>query len=53
MATQQERINKIQHDARVARSEAAKNAGLIDYVAMMADVELPEEEERQEVEEHE
>lgn len=47
MFTERERINKIEHDARNARYEAAVNAGLIDYVAMMVDVELPEEGEEQ------
>lgn len=47
-----EQILKIEHDLRVEKWQNEKNKGNIDYVAMMTDVELPEDEE-QEVEENE
>lgn len=45
MATQQERLLKAQHDAWLAQFNAAANAANIDYLAMMADIEIPTEEE--------
>ena len=47
-----EQILKLEHDLRVQEWQNEKNKGNIDYVAMMTDVELPEDEE-QEVEENE
>lgn len=49
-----EQILKLEHDLRVQKWQNEKNKGNIDYVAMMTDVELPEDEdEEQEVEENE
>lgn len=45
MATNQERVLKAEHDARVARTESAINAANVDYIAMMSDIEIPIEEE--------
>lgn len=45
MATDQERLLKAEQDAWLAASQAAKNEANIDYLAMMADVEIPTEEE--------
>lgn len=44
MATREERLLKLEHDAWLAQMKAAKNAADIDYVAMMADIEIPIEE---------
>ena len=54
MATMQEKLLKAQHDARVARAEAVKVEANVDYIAMMADIEIPtEDEESMEVDEDE
>lgn len=53
MATTQERLLKIEHDAWLARSEANANAANLDYLAMMADIEIPTEEEEVNVNESE
>lgn len=45
MATEQERLLKAEHDAWLAQSAAAANEANIDYLAMMADIEIPTEEE--------
>lgn len=45
MITSQEMVLKAQHDAWLASVAASKNESLIDYLAMMSDVEIPEEEE--------
>lgn len=44
MATMQEKLLKAQQDARVARSEAVRAMANVDYIAMMADIEIPTEE---------
>lgn len=44
MATEQERRLKAEHDAWLAQSAAAANEANIDYLAMMADIEIPTEE---------
>lgn len=44
MATAQESALKTAHDAWLASYSAAKNAANIDYLAMMADIEIPTEE---------
>lgn len=45
MATNQERLLKIEHDAWLAKYKAQTNAANLDYIAMMADVEIPTEDE--------
>ena len=45
MATNQERVLKAEHDARLVMTESAKNAANVDYIAMMSDIEIPTEEE--------
>ena len=45
MATDQERLLKAEHDAWLANSQAAANQANIDYLAMMADIEIPTEDE--------
>ena len=45
MATEQERLLKMEHDAWLANSRAETNAANIDYLAMMTDVDIPTEEE--------
>ena len=42
--TEQERLLKMEHDAWLAKSQAEKNAANVDYIAMMADIEIPTEE---------
>ena len=42
--TEQERILKMEHDAWLAKSRAERNAANVDYIAMMADIEIPTEE---------
>ena len=44
MATIQEQLLKAQHDAWLAQYKAISNAANIDYIAMMADIEIPIEE---------
>lgn len=44
-STNEERLLKAENDAMNARSEAAKNAAITEYIAMMADIDIPEEEE--------
>ena len=41
--TLQERLLKAEHDAMNARADAFKAQANLDYVAMMADVEIPTE----------
>lgn len=48
MATEQERLLKAEHDAWLAQVRADANAANIDYLAMMADIEIPTEEEEEE-----
>ena len=43
MATEQERRLKAEHDAWLARSQAAANQANLEYIAMMADIDLMEE----------
>lgn len=45
MVTLEERLLKAEHDAMNARADAFKAQANLDYVAMMADVEIPTEEE--------
>ncbi len=45
MITLEERLLKAEHDAMNARADAFKAQATLDYVAMMADVEIPTEEE--------
>lgn len=45
MATNQERLLKAEHDAWLANCQALTNAANIDYISMMADIEIPTEEE--------
>lgn len=45
MVTNQERMLKAEHDARLAMTESAKNTANVDYIAMMSDIEIPTEEE--------
>ena len=45
MATTQERLLKAEHDAWLAQMQSAVNAANIDYISMMADIEIPTEEE--------
>lgn len=45
MATAQERLLKAEHDAWLANCQALTNAANIDYISMMADIEIPTEEE--------
>ena len=45
MATDRERLLKAEHDAWLAKSQAATNQANIDYIAMMADIEIPTEDE--------
>lgn len=40
-----DQILKLEHDLRVQKWQTEKTKGNLDYVAMMTDVELPEEEE--------
>lgn len=42
--TLQERLLKAEHDAVNAKAEAVKATANLDYVAMMADIEIPTEE---------
>ena len=44
MATIQEQLLKTRHDAWLAQYKANSNAANIDYIAMMADIEIPIEE---------
>lgn len=44
MATTQERLLKMEHDAWLANSQALTNAANIDYIAMMSDIGIPTEE---------
>lgn len=44
MPTMQEQMLKAQHDAWLAQYKANSNAANIDYIAMMADIEIPTEE---------
>jgi hypothetical protein len=39
------RLEKMEHDANLARMQAEDNQANIDYIAMMADIEIPTEEE--------
>lgn len=48
--TIEERLLKAEHDAMNANAEAAKAAANLDYVAMMADIEIPTEEDHDEPE---
>lgn len=45
MGTIQEQLLKAEHDARVAAAKADDNRATIDYLAMMADIEIPTDEE--------
>lgn len=47
MATIQEMVLKAQHDAWLAKNEAMTNAANIDFIAIMADIEIPTEEEEE------
>ena len=47
MATNQERLLKIEHDATLAKMQAEANAANLDYVAMMADIEIPTEDDEE------
>ena len=47
MATIQERLLKVENDARYAISEAVRATANIDYLAMMSDIEIPTEEENE------
>lgn len=40
-----ERLLKMEHDAWLAQAQAAKNEAVLEYIAMMTDVEIPTEEE--------
>lgn len=44
MATTQERLLKMEHDAWLASSQALTNAANVDYIAMMSDIDIPTEE---------
>ena len=44
MATEKERILKMEHDAWLAKYQGEVNSANIDYIAMMTDVEIPTEE---------
>ena len=44
MATEQERRLKAEHDAWLARSQAAANQANLEYIAMMDDIDLMEDE---------
>lgn len=44
MATTQERLLKLEHDAWLANWQAENNQANIDYLAMMSDIEIPTEE---------
>lgn len=44
MATTQERLLKMEHDAWLANSQALTNAANIDYITMMSDIDIPTEE---------
>ena len=46
--TKEERLLKAEHDALNARAEAFKTTANLDYVAMMADIEIPTEEDEDE-----
>ena len=50
MITLEERLLKAEHDAMNANAEAVKAAATLDYVAMMADIDIPTEEENNEPE---
>lgn len=52
MVNDKMKLQKAEHDAWMANAEAGKNAALIDYLAMMADIEIPSEEDA-EIEEEE
>lgn len=44
MATTQERLLKMEHDAWLANSHALTNAANVDYIAMMSGIDIPTEE---------
>ena len=44
MATTQERLLKMEHDAWLANGQALTNAANVDYIAMMSDIDIPTEE---------
>lgn len=44
MATTQERLLKMEHDAWLANSQALTNAANVDYIAMMSDIDIQTEE---------
>jgi hypothetical protein len=44
MATTQERLLKMEHDAWLANSQALTNEANIGYIAMMSDIDIPTEE---------
>lgn len=44
MATAQERLLKMEHDAWLANSQALTNAANVDYIAMMSGIDIPTEE---------
>ena len=45
MATDRERLLKVEHDAWLANYAASINSANVDYLAMMSDIEIPTEEE--------
>ena len=45
MITNEDRMNKAAHDAWYANYIAARNAANIEYIAMMADIEIDEDDE--------
>lgn len=44
-STNEERLLKAEMDAMNARAEASKNAAIVEYLAMMTDVDIPTEDE--------
>lgn len=44
MVNEKERLLKMEHDAWLARVEAMRNAANIEYLAMMSDIDIDDEE---------
>ncbi len=42
-----QRLEKMEHDAQLARMRAEDAAANVDYIAMMADIEIPTEEDEE------
>ena len=45
MATTQERLLKMEHDAWLAKAQALTNTANVDYIAMMSGIDIPTENE--------